>query len=505
MLLRRCLLLCCALMGLMAPLAYANTEPRLALLIGNATYKASPLANPVNDVRLMEGALKEAGFTVIKAENASIRDMRRLVRDFGDKLKATGGVGLFYFAGHGVQVRGENFLVSTDSDIRNEDEVADEALNASVILEKMQTAGNRMNLIILDACRNNPFAVKSRSATSGLATMSAPSGSLVAYSTAPGSVASDGSGKNGLYTEHLAKVLRQPGLPVEEVFKQVRAAVRKDSNNQQTPWENTALEGQFYFKPAVQLAAPSPGAAAAAAPIAGSQNAIDPAAFELAFWDSVKNSQRPGELQAYIERFPNGTFAMLAKSRLLELPGGTAKPVSAVPARIAGNVPSHAAGTSIGTLVLTDSTSGLKRNVEVTVAASNAESTVYSTGDEIAKDGRVLRIALGEALLRVTSGALWSIPVKAGTEGEAKLERLNVVYKGPSSISWRAISAGDNKVRIEATVSYPNFDRGTVSPAYGKLHATYSGNQPLPSAFTTQIKGWDNFTGNHVSAELKLR
>lgn len=139
------------------------------------------------------------------------------------------------------------------------------------------------------------------------------------------------------------------------------------------------------------------------------------------------------------------------------------------------------------------------------MAASNAESTVYSTGDEIAKDGRVLRIALGEALLRVTSGALWSIPVKAGTEGEAKLERLNVVYKGPSSISWRAISAGDNKVRIEATVSYPNFDRGTVSPAYGKLHATYSGNQPLPSAFTTQIKGWDNFTGNHVSAELKLR
>jgi Caspase domain len=363
MLLRHCLLLCCALLGFMAPLAQANTEPRLALLIGNATYKASPLANPVNDVRLMEGALKEAGFTVIKAENASIRDMRRLVRDFGDKLKATGGVGLFYFAGHGVQVRGENFLVSTDSDIRNEDEVADEALNASVILEKMQTAGNRMNLIILDACRNNPFAVKSRSASAGLATMSAPSGSLVAYSTAPGSVASDGSGKNGLYTEHLAKVLRQPGLPVEEVFKQVRAAVRKDSNNQQTPWENTALEGQFYFKPAVQLAAPAPGLAPATAANAGSQNAPDPAALELAFWDSVKNSQRPGELQAYIDRFPNGTFAMLAKSRLLELPGGAAKPASVAPARIAESVPSPEANASIGTLVLTDSVSGLKSNV----------------------------------------------------------------------------------------------------------------------------------------------
>lgn len=153
-----------AMLATFSASAWANTESRLALLIGNASYKSSPLKNPVNNVRLMESALKEAGFTVIKAENASIRDMRRLVSDFGDKLKASGGVGLFYFAGHGVQVRGDNYLVSTDSDIRNEDEVSDDALNANVILEKMQTAGNRMNLIILDACRNNPYAVKSRSA-----------------------------------------------------------------------------------------------------------------------------------------------------------------------------------------------------------------------------------------------------------------------------------------------------------------------------------------------------
>jgi uncharacterized caspase-like protein len=303
-----------AMLTLLATPALANTESRLALLIGNASYKTSPLSNPVNDVRLMETALKEAGFTVVKAENASIRDMRRLVRDFGDRLKASGGVGLFYFAGHGVQVRGENFLVSTDSDIRNEDEVADDALNANVILEKMQTAGNRMNLIILDACRNNPFAVKSRSAASGLATMSAPSGSLVAYSTAPGSVASDGVGKNGLYTEHLAKVLRQPGLPVEEVFKQVRAAVRKDSNNTQTPWENTALEGQFFFKAPVQVAAPAPAPAPAAKP-AGP----DPTVLELAMWDSIKAANTAGELQTYINRYPNGIFTDVAKARIAAL------------------------------------------------------------------------------------------------------------------------------------------------------------------------------------------
>jgi uncharacterized caspase-like protein len=229
----RCLLRACAAW---AP-AHAQdaNEQRLALLIGNASYRNAPLSNPVNDVRLMETVLKQAGFVVIKAENASLRDTRRLVRDFGDRLKQRGGVGLFYFAGHGVQVRGENYLVSIDSDIRNEDEVAEDALNAQLVLEKMQSAGNRMNLVILDACRNNPFAVRNRSSTAGLATMSAPSGSMVAYSTSPGSVASDGNGQNGLYTQHLASVLAQPGLPVEEVFKQVRTLVRRDSKGQQTP------------------------------------------------------------------------------------------------------------------------------------------------------------------------------------------------------------------------------------------------------------------------------
>ena len=297
---RRLLVLAVAL-SLANAAAQTNPEARLALIIGNATYKSSPLSNPVNDARLMDKVLKEAGFTTIKAENASIRDMRRLVRDFGDKLKASGGVGLFYYAGHGVQVRGENFLISTDSDIRNEDEVADDSVNVSVILDKMQSAGNRMNLIILDACRDNPFANKSRSAAAGLATINAPSGSLVAYATAPGSVAWDGKGQNGLYTDSLAKAIQQPGLAVEEVFKQVRTAVRVGSNNRQTPWENTALEGQFYFKAAVPqvVAAPAPVARPLPEPAAARSAAPDPLTLDMAFWESVKTSQRGGELQAH--------------------------------------------------------------------------------------------------------------------------------------------------------------------------------------------------------------
>jgi Caspase domain len=311
-----------ALMVLVLPIFVANAqvqnESRLALLIGNATYKSSPLQNPVNDVRLMEKALTEAGFTIIKAENATRREMQRMVRDFGERLKQSGGVGLFYFAGHGVQVKGANYLVPVDADIRTEDEVAFDSIDAQSVLEKMETAKNRINLLILDACRDNPFAKGSRSGSTGLATMSAPSGSLVAYSTSPGSVASDGAGNNGLYTQHLAAVMRMPDMPIEEVFKRVRANVRKDSANQQTPWENTALEGNFYFKkspaPVVAAIAPAPQSTIQAPPAAPNMMAV-----ELAYWDSIKGSNRPFELEAYIEQFPNGAFVGLAKARLREL------------------------------------------------------------------------------------------------------------------------------------------------------------------------------------------
>ena len=289
-------------------------ETRLALVIGNSAYKQSPLANAVADARLMDKVLREAGFEVVRAENATLRDMRRLVRDFGERLQRSKGVGLFYFAGHGVQVRGENYLVSVDSDIRSEDEVPDDSVSAQLILEKLESAQNRMNIIVLDACRNNPFASRTRGSAGGLATMNAPAGTLIAYATAPGAVAFDGSGTNGLYTRYLAEAIRQPGLRVEEVFKQVRAAVRRASSNQQTPWENTALEGEFYFR-----SAPSAAAAVAPAPAAPPAQAPNAAAFELAFWDSIKNSQQKGELEEYLRQFPQGRFAGLVRGRLATL------------------------------------------------------------------------------------------------------------------------------------------------------------------------------------------
>jgi len=262
------LLLCCTFFAqeacaqerqaTLAKSATAPAEQRVALVIGNSAYKSSPLLNPINDARAMARVLGESGFKVISRENAGQKEMLLALRDFGDALK-NGGVGLFYYAGHGMQIKGRNYLIPVDANIEREDEVAYTSVDANQILDKMEAAGNRMNIVILDACRNNPFARSFRSAGSGLAQMEAPVGTLVAFSTAPGSVAGDGSGANGLYTQHLLTAIKEPGSKIEDVFKRVRKNVRQDTESKQIPWESTSLEGDFVFvalppKPAAPLA-----------------------------------------------------------------------------------------------------------------------------------------------------------------------------------------------------------------------------------------------------------
>ena len=232
--------------GAAVPVAPAG-EARVALVIGNGSYKDSPLPNPVNDAKAVSAALRAAGFEVIERHDQGAVEMRRAIREFGEKLRGK-GAGLFYFAGHVVQVNGRNFLIPANADIKYEDEIEDQSVDVSLVLNKMEAAKARINLVILDACRNNPFARGSRSAQQGLAAMEAPIGSIIAYATSPGQVASDGSGKNGLYTTYLVREIERPGLKVEDVFKRVRAAVRQASNGRQVPWENTSLEGDFYFR-----------------------------------------------------------------------------------------------------------------------------------------------------------------------------------------------------------------------------------------------------------------
>jgi len=225
-----------------------SSQKRLALVIGNGNYLGSSLANPENDAREMKNILLQYGFDVLEHENLNQSQMKKAMDEFGDKLKNY-NVGLFFYAGHGIQSKGYNYLVPVDANIKSEEQVEYDCVQADRILAFMESSGTSVNIIILDACRNNPFERSwTRSASGmGLAFMNAPKGSLIAYATAPGSTASDGSGKNGLYTSALLESIRIPNINILQVFQNVRNIVTEKSAGKQTPWESTSLTGDFYF------------------------------------------------------------------------------------------------------------------------------------------------------------------------------------------------------------------------------------------------------------------
>lgn len=298
----------CSLLAasLLAFSPWANAK-NYALLIGNAAYSIGELENPTNDANDFARVLRDVGFDVRVMTDQDQQAMMQAVRDFGDRLKNNDGIGLFFFAGHGVQVEGENYLLPVNVPIRNEEDVKKNAVPANLVLRYMEDSKNRVNVVVLDACRNNPF-IKTRSLKSrGLAPMDAPSGSLVAFSTAPGTEALDGLGRNGLYTKHLMANAKVPGLTVEQIFKRTREAVEAESEKiagkRQSPREESSLKGaDMYFIP----------------PPAG-KDGTDEAAIELAYWNSIANSESSADYESYLSQYPNGKFAGLAKSRLQTL------------------------------------------------------------------------------------------------------------------------------------------------------------------------------------------
>ncbi len=291
---------------------------RIALVIGNSAYKDSPLRNPVNDARDMAATLRKLGFDVIEKTDASQKDMNRAIAQFGEKLRSD-TVALFFYAGHGVQVRGKNYIIPVDAHITSEATVRVEAVDVDSVMDQLTVSS--MNIIILDACRNNPFERRFRSISGGLAQMDAPKGSLIAYATAPGKTAADGNGRNGLYTQELLKNIQIPGLALEAVFKRVRNGVMVASGDAQTPWESSSLTGDFYFlgptTVQLQMAAPvSPPTSAKSR-----SGASDPTPIEVLLWESAKTATTVGELQAYLTRYPNGFFADMAKARITAMSG----------------------------------------------------------------------------------------------------------------------------------------------------------------------------------------
>jgi hypothetical protein len=320
---------------LLAPSAAA--EGRVALLIGNNAYPSSPLRNAVNDSRDLGAALRELGFKTIVKENTSRAEMIGALQEFGKALDGADAA-LFFYAGHAMQFKDRNYLVPIDAVMGSEDDVTFFSVEVSQVFDRMERARTRFNFVILDACRDNPFRDTFKVSASGLAQMSGPSGTLIAYATAPGMTAQDGFGRNGVYTGHILQNIKVPDMPVEVLFRKVREGVERDTKRLQTPWELSSIKGDFVFNPT--------GRAAAASASSGAGPSADVAAqLELQFWKSVQDSSRPEDIQAYLEKYPNGVFATLARNRVDALIGRTRTASAAPPAAAAAAAPPAQAAT----------------------------------------------------------------------------------------------------------------------------------------------------------------
>ena len=226
------------------------TAPRHALVIGNSSYAVGPLKNPANDARAIGEALKSQGFEVTIGLDLKRAEMADLIAAYGAQVARTKPMALFYFAGHGLQLAWRNYLVPVDAAIKSADDVQKQCVDVNSVIEGIGKAANPMNVIILDACRDDPFG---GSQQKGLSQLDAPPGTLLAFATSPGNVASDGDGANGLYTENLLREMKVPEAKIEDVFKRVRLGVRRRSSGQQIPWESTSLEEDFWFIPPKEI------------------------------------------------------------------------------------------------------------------------------------------------------------------------------------------------------------------------------------------------------------
>lgn len=293
--------------------ASQSAEHRIALVIGNANYRIGALRNPANDARAIAAALRELGFEVDEQINLSYQEMGRAVDRFGKGIRKD-SVALFYYAGHGLQVQGKNYLVPVDMEIQDEGEVQFSTVNAGQVLAKMGEVKNPVNIVILDACWDNPYVrgFKRSSGNRGLAPMDAPVGSFVAYAATPGKTAGDGKGKNSLYTESLIRQIRTPGMKIEDVFKRVRTEVRSKSKGGQAPLARSSLEGNFYFASGSVVAKVTPATSAVKETASGmptvKSNVSDAKTISIVM---EKSAPLPAEARTFTSPTLGATFALI--------------------------------------------------------------------------------------------------------------------------------------------------------------------------------------------------
>jgi uncharacterized caspase-like protein len=296
--------------------AQAPVDLRIALVIGNAAYAgAAALANPANDAKAMGAALKAVGFEVVAVQDASRVQMAAAIERVRAGLKGKKGIAMLYYAGHGLQVDWRNFMVPVDAQLAKAADVAAQTIDLAQVMDAFKSAETRMNIVVLDACRDNPFADGDNKVATGkgLAQFDAPPGTFLAYATAPGNVAEDGAvqgadGKagNGLYTSFLLQELQKPAAKIEDVFKRTRWAVRNASSGRQIPWESTSLEEDFFFyKPSAASLAP--------------EELEKQFNLQLERWNKIQSSSDLSLLQAFLNDYPSGAFSELAQFKFNRL------------------------------------------------------------------------------------------------------------------------------------------------------------------------------------------
>ena len=320
--------------------AQAPEDVRVALVIGNATYPGpAALANPANDAAAMGGTLKTLGFTVHELKDGSREQMQAAVGRVRDALRGKKGIGMLYYAGHGVQVDFRNYMVPVDAQLTSAADVGRAAIDVGDVIEAFKAAGNRMNILVLDACRDNPFPTAKSG--KGLAPLDAPSGTFLAYATAPGNVAEDGDAAsgNGLYTGFLVKELQKPAAKIEDVFKRVRFQVRQHSKGRQIPWESTSLEDDFYFNDGAKHTFRAEDLAKLAGTARLRQEELDAAAAQMreeqrlkqlsaaqardevfrrekADWDRIRDSKDVDQFYAFLQKYPSGNLTEHAQVKV---------------------------------------------------------------------------------------------------------------------------------------------------------------------------------------------
>uniref|UniRef100_UPI0018DF6DA5 caspase family protein n=1 Tax=Roseomonas rosulenta TaxID=2748667 RepID=UPI0018DF6DA5 len=308
--------------------AAAQPGARVALVMGVGAYSAiPPLANPPNDARALAEALRRLGFDTDLVLDPDRLAMEQAVRRLGQRAVGAEAA-LFFYAGHALEFGGRNWLLPVTTDIRTDRDLRFEALELDSVLAQLESA--RVSIVLLDGCRDNPFRLRLASATRGIATspgltpVRAAVGTLIAFATAPGEVAEDGTGAHSPFTAALLRKIGTPGLELRSMMAEVRREVREATGGRQVPWEHSAMEGAFYFIPAA-INVPAAQAPVAAAP-------RDDRA-EILFWESVRAGNTAADYRAYLERFPAGTFAPLARARLtaMEPPAAALAAVAPVP------------------------------------------------------------------------------------------------------------------------------------------------------------------------------